>query len=201
MEYITQWVKNIIIIVLITTFLGMFLPESNLRKYLRVVMGFFIISIFISPISLVLNGEFAINNSIIPENKMELKWKEIAEDGKNVASRNEQIIDDYYIEKINNRIRTMIGLDFPESKIAISTEIKNKYSIKRINIDIYDRNGIEPVKIEVEGRDKKNQGREINSEDRTKIISCRNLISEFLQISPSIISINYYSGGELIASF
>ena len=49
MQFITNWVKNIILLILLTTFLMMFLPESNFRKYVRVIMGFFIISIFITP--------------------------------------------------------------------------------------------------------------------------------------------------------
>jgi len=198
-EYIIDWVKNIIIIVLITTFLGMFLPENNLRKYVRVVMGFFIISIFISPASLILNGRLELNNSILPDNKMELKWEQIKRDGEKIMENNNQLVQDYYSEKISTRVGKIVSLDFPNNKYNISSDVKNKYVIERINIDIYDSNRIETVKIETLDMDNRDSKKEITPELESKMLNLKNKICDILQISPAIVNINYYSGGELIA--
>ena len=200
MEYIIDWVKNIIIIVLITTFMGLFLPDSNLRKYVRVVMGFFIISIFISPLSLILNGEIELNNKIMIPNKMEVKWKEIKAEGEQIKNNNNQLIEEYYAEKINKKIRKVLNIEFPDCKLRIKTTLKNKFEIKGINIDIYDNKGIEIVEIDPLSGEEKNK-KEISTEMATRLIKSKDKIVNILQTSPDIIKVKYYSGGELIAVF
>ncbi|MGL4820479.1 MAG: stage III sporulation protein AF [Bacilli bacterium] len=49
MEWITEWVRNIVVLVLIGSFLDMMLPTSNFGKYVRFVIGLVMIVAFLSP--------------------------------------------------------------------------------------------------------------------------------------------------------
>ena len=84
MDQITNWVKNIIFLVLITSFLIMFLPDNSMRKYVRVIMGFFIISIFISPFAAVFNQDINSNLSINTQNVMKNNLKDMKYQGKDI---------------------------------------------------------------------------------------------------------------------
>ncbi|MGE5577005.1 MAG: stage III sporulation protein AF [Syntrophothermus sp.] len=49
-EALSQWVKNLVTLVFIVTFLEMLTPDNDLKKFTRVVVGFFILVAVISPL-------------------------------------------------------------------------------------------------------------------------------------------------------
>ena len=60
-ENISVWAEQIIIAVVIATLIEMILPEGNNRKYIKAVIGVYILFTIISPI-LKNNGNFNFNN-------------------------------------------------------------------------------------------------------------------------------------------
>ena len=49
-SFISSWVQGIIIAVIISTIIEMILPDGNIKKYVRTVIGTFIVFVIISPI-------------------------------------------------------------------------------------------------------------------------------------------------------
>ncbi len=49
-ESLSQWVKNLITLVFVVTFLEMLTPDNDLKKFTRVVVGFFVLVAVISPL-------------------------------------------------------------------------------------------------------------------------------------------------------
>ena len=80
MEFIKEWVTNIILFVLFATMIDMLLPSSRFQKYTKMVTGLLLIAIILTPIfnlltrdfddvmdgisNLEITGENRINNSI-----------------------------------------------------------------------------------------------------------------------------------------
>ncbi|MGE8078067.1 stage III sporulation protein AF [Peribacillus loiseleuriae] len=88
MEFITSWVTNIIVFVLLATVIDMLLPNSAMQKYAKMVIGLLLIAVIISPILKLFQTDFddllKIATSSIDEktnhqveNLTELKKKEI----------------------------------------------------------------------------------------------------------------------------
>ncbi len=50
MEFISSWVQGIIVAVVIATIIEMLLPNGNSSKYIKIVIGVYIIFNIISPI-------------------------------------------------------------------------------------------------------------------------------------------------------
>jgi len=50
METLKNIVQNILIIILLTTLLEMLLPEGDMRRYVRLVMGLFVIMVVLNPV-------------------------------------------------------------------------------------------------------------------------------------------------------
>jgi stage III sporulation protein AF len=87
MAFLTEWITNIIVFVLLATVIDMLLPSSNMQKYVKIVTGLLLITIILTPLlklmtadvdavvnSFRLNGASQ-NNSV--ENLIEMKKKEI----------------------------------------------------------------------------------------------------------------------------
>ena len=87
MSFLTEWITNIIVFVLLATVIDMLLPSSNMQKYAKIVTGLLLITIILTPLLKLLTSDFDKvmnsidinssyqNNSV--ENLIEMKKKEI----------------------------------------------------------------------------------------------------------------------------
>ncbi len=205
MELIINWVKNIIFIVLITTFLEMFLPDNEMRKYVRVVMGFFIIAIFISPLASLFNGSFQSFYNIIPEREMDIQWDQLKEQGEQIEASNQTILSGFFTEKVTSQIKDMVELEFPGCKNNINVMVDKEYNLKEIQVSILSNNvenvEIKPIAFDEEESDQGQSTADIMEdvvEVRQKMLKIENKISNVFQVSPRIIKITYNNGSEQI---
>ncbi|WP_062104714.1 stage III sporulation protein AF [Bacillus niameyensis] len=58
MDYITNWIFNIIIFLLLAMIIDMILPESDMRKYAKLVTGLLLISIIVTPLFKIFTFDF-----------------------------------------------------------------------------------------------------------------------------------------------
>lgn len=86
-EFIKEWITNIILFILLATVIDMLLPNSNLQKYTKMVTGLLLIAIILTPIFNLISKDFEENMAKIPlwettktkniENLIEIKKEEI----------------------------------------------------------------------------------------------------------------------------
>jgi len=69
MEFIKEWVTNIILFVLFATMVDMLLPNSNFQKYAKMVIGLLLIAIILTPIFKLISEDFEQAMATIPEFK------------------------------------------------------------------------------------------------------------------------------------
>lgn len=87
MDFITEWITNIILFVLIATVIDLLLPNTSMQKYTKMVAGLLLIAIILSPILKLLSNDLESALSSIPtmksneekniENLIDLQKKEI----------------------------------------------------------------------------------------------------------------------------
>ncbi|WP_026693549.1 stage III sporulation protein AF [Peribacillus kribbensis] len=58
MQFITSWVTNIILFILLATVIDMLLPNSSMQKYAKMVIGLLLIAIILSPILKLFSADF-----------------------------------------------------------------------------------------------------------------------------------------------
>lgn len=63
-EWLANWLKEIILIVLLASFVDMLLPNSNMQKYARFILGLLIILTIISPIFELFTDNYSITTFI-----------------------------------------------------------------------------------------------------------------------------------------
>lgn len=124
MDFIKEWVTNIILFVLLATVIDMLLPNSKLQKYTKMVTGLLLIAIILTPILRIISSDFEEALVSVPvfeasgeknmENLIEMKKKEI------------QASSDAYILE---QMAVQMEKDAEE-------ELMEQYGLKIANIDI-----------------------------------------------------------------
>ncbi len=205
MDGLIQWVKNLIFIILFTSLLEMFLPENNMRKYVRVVMGFFIITVLISPLMMVFRQDFSVIQDVIPENMINSNWDQIEEQGREIEEDNHNLLMDYYQNKVANRVKEVIDLNYKNYQQEIRVSLNDNYMIEFLSITLIDR-GISRIEIENiniatnNSRDKDKQTEqevidEKAAQNRNTIESLSNKLSQVFQIPRDSIEVIIKKGG------
>jgi stage III sporulation protein AF len=132
-QFLTEWVTNIIIFVLLATVIDMLLPNTNLQKYTKIVTGLLLIAIILTPVLKLISKDFETALQSIPifqdseeknmENLIELKKKEIQ------ASQRAYILETMAVqlkEDTEEELMSQYGLEV--ANIDITLDESNKQS-------------------------------------------------------------------------
>ncbi|MFO1443517.1 stage III sporulation protein AF [Bacillus sp. Bva_UNVM-123] len=148
MEFIKEWITNIIIFVLLATVIDMLLPNSSFQKYTKMVTGLLLIVVILTPILKLVSSDFEKKIAAIPffeasdekklENSIELKKKEIQ------AWQHAYILEDMQVQlkmKVEEELMDQYGLEimdidfqedenspraFPENLQKVFIQLKHK---------------------------------------------------------------------------
>lgn len=123
MDFLREWVMNIVILVIFIAFLDIILPNNKMKRYINMIIGLLIIIVLINPFINLIDNDININkevfsNMIIAKENNNYDKKDI------VNLQNQQVIDIY-----KNSLKKEI-IDLLDSKI--------KYKISAIDLNIYE---------------------------------------------------------------
>lgn len=168
MGFLTEWIMNIVVFILLAMIVDMLLPNSNMKKYTKMVIGLLLIAIILTPLLNVVSKDFDqiftsltdksfINNSEI-ENSIEMKKKEIqasqaAYTLKYTENQLKKDVEEELIERFGKNIQSIEIKEADESKehnnqiekvIVYLEEAKDKEAVSviepiEINTDKPDR--------------------------------------------------------------
>ncbi|MGG3560971.1 stage III sporulation protein AF [Neobacillus rhizosphaerae] len=129
MEFLTEWVTNIILFILLATVIDMLLPNSGLQKYTKMVTGLLLIAIILTPIFKLISKDFETTLASIPsyqvpgeknmKNSIDLKKKEIQ------ASQHAYILEEMAVQlkkDVKEELMEQYGLEIAKVDIAINEE-------------------------------------------------------------------------------
>ena len=133
MAWISNWIQGIIVAVIIGTIIEMILPEGNCKKYIKVVIGVYILFSIISPVITKFSG-----NNFSVTNIFDLN--EYIQASSNVEDLNEnqqQQIRNIYETNLKNDIKEKLkSKGYEATKISLNIENNNQYTLKNINITL-----------------------------------------------------------------
>ncbi|NYV65950.1 stage III sporulation protein AF [Bacillus sp. Gen3] len=125
MSFLTEWIMNIVVFILLAMIVDMLLPNSNMKKYTKMVTGLLLIAIIITPLIKVFSKDFdqiltsfsserAVDNKKL-ENLIESKKKEI-----------QAVQDEYTLEQVAVQMKN-----------DVKEELMNQYGkqIQNINLE------------------------------------------------------------------
>jgi len=187
----TNWVKTIIFVVLFASFLELLLPNSSMQRFVRVIMGLFIMLAILNPVIDV------VQNHLTPSQVPVLSTNSansivILNNAKNVALHREQLSAEIYKKELAQQMQVMItALDgVADAKVVINTNHSTTKLSNMINsVVVYVKPGNASIKnkiAKVSIGQQPDEGAELNVNLENKI---KNLILELYQLPKEIIEI------------
>lgn len=162
-EFLSSWAQGIIVAVIIATLIEMILPNSSSKKYVKVVIGMYILFTIVSPIIKKLGGKDINLNTINIE-----KYEQQISKSDNTISRKFE----------DNNTRSIKDIYVSNLKADISAKLKEKgYEIDTSDIQIKDDENYTIVKITLK-LIKMEQKQEKNNEIVINTVEIGNTISQ-----------------------
>ncbi len=166
--WLNSWMKGIIIAVIISIIIEMLVPNGNIKKYIKTVIGIYIMFVIISPIITKITGkEISIEKYIDSQTK---KYKSF----ETTTIDTNYYIKETYVENIQNEITKEIQeKEYIVNKIQIDIEEneENYGQIKKIELNISKKNkGIEPIEISIGDTEQENK-EEITEQEKNDLKS------------------------------
>jgi len=147
MEFLNTWLQTIIVSVIIATIVEMILPSGNNKKYIKVVLGIYVVFNIITPvINKITNDGFEISSIInIDEysKKME-EYKIDTLDESSITAKNNNSIEQIYILNLEKDMKAKLEeKGYKVDKIEIFLQGNEEYLIEKVELYIEKENNKE----------------------------------------------------------
>ena len=199
LEWFRSWATGIVIAVIIATIIEMILPNSTSKKYIKIIIGIFIVYTIISPVIGSFKGE-DLNNYIKVENYIQsnsnaLKTNEVSDNAQSSIKK-------IYAQNLQNDLKIKLKeKGYISNNINISISNDDKYNIERIDIKVDEKvtnsnqdekqvktivDNIKAIKIKVKKDDSQNNAI-ITENDKNEI---KEYIKQIYQINLNNINVS-----------
>lgn len=136
-NWITNWAEAIIIAVVIATIIEMILPEENCKKYIKVVIGVYILFTIISPVITKFTGKTVSVSDLIDLSKYVDEVKEKEKSQNLLAQNNETNIKDMYISNLKTDIKSKLkGKGYTTQNINLDISNDENYTLNKIYLSV-----------------------------------------------------------------
>jgi len=135
-EWISNWAEAIIIAVIIATIIEMLLPEGSSKKYIKVVIGVYILFTIVSPILTKITGNSLQVSDIINLDEYLKKVNENVIYENALMENNSNSIREIYINNLKTDIKSKLkSKGYLVSNIDLDVAYDENYTINKIIID------------------------------------------------------------------
>ena len=136
-NWISNWASAIIVAVIIATIIEMILPEGNSKKYIKVVIGIYVLFTIVSPVITKITGKDIEVSDILDLEEYVEDAKETSKIQNTIQDNNENDIIDIYLEGIKNDIKAKAEIKgYDASNINVKIENDDTYNILSINMNV-----------------------------------------------------------------
>ncbi|MBY0122436.1 stage III sporulation protein AF [Bacillus sp. S/N-304-OC-R1] len=157
MEFIKEWITNIILFILLATVIDMLLPNSNLQKYTKMVTGLLLIAVILTPVFKLISHDFEEVLASIPvlkgtgeknlENSIEMKKREIQ------AWQDAYILDEMAVQlekQAEEELMEQYQLEFMHVDLQVDANDPNTFpdNLKKVEVQLRPK-GAKPEVVEV----------------------------------------------------
>lgn len=133
-DWFRSWSKGIIIAVIISTIIEMILPDNTSKKYIKIVIGIFIVYTIISP---VINQFFGddVNKYLNVDNYIQTSANVVQTN--QITTDSNSSIEKIYVQNLQNDIKTKLkGKGYIAENVNIKISDDETYNIEKIEIKI-----------------------------------------------------------------
>lgn len=143
MEFLNTWLQGIIVAVVIASIIQMILPNGNNKKYIKVVLGVYVVFQIITPvINKFFNSDFEVSSLIdIDKYTKKMENYEVSSKNTDINKTNEDSIKQIYITNLKKDIKTKLeDKDYLIKDVEVQVEDNENYDIKSLVIYVNGKN-------------------------------------------------------------
>lgn len=196
-SWISSWAQGIIMAVIIGAIIEMILPEGNSKKYVKIVIGVYVLFTIISPVILKITGKTIQVSDILELNKYIEETENNSKLYVTLDEDNSNNIKDIYESSLRNDIKAKIeAKGYNAKNIKLEIEDDEEYTLKKIDIEIYknmeknkkDIETVQNVDINISQKSTENDMQEkLSEKDKRKL---KDYLSGVYEIDEKNININ-----------
>lgn len=168
-EWISDWAESIIVAVIIATIIEMLLPEGNSKKYIKVVIGVYVLFTIITPIINKFTGEKVDISDILDLDTYIAEVNASVKMQNTIQDNNQSSIMGMYSSGIKDDIKAKIeAKGYIVNDVDIDIADDESYIIERIVLDLEKEGKKEEADNNI---DAKNSGNEENKVEEVEIVN------------------------------
>lgn len=203
--FIRTWILNIATVIIFISFIEILLPNSSMKKYIKMIVGLLVMLVVLNPVIELMNGKIDIENEIMRTSLLiDETSLTIAKD--NLGGLQEKQMLQYYKAKVEGHIKDKMYRDFDMAveKVTVVIDENSKSDkfgqIQGIEISIASMEKDHSIEKDIQpvtgihiiiGKDNiANEEDENFEEDNKKIQEIKNSISSFYDVNDRNIHIN-----------
>ena len=135
-NWLSDWAEAIIIAVIIGTIIEMLLPEGNCKKYIKVVIGIYVMFTIVNPIITKVSGKEITVSDILELDEYISQAEENIKNQNEIEIENENNIMEIYVSGIKQDIKLNIEeKGYVVTNVDIEIEDNKNYKIKKIIVN------------------------------------------------------------------
>ncbi|MBF8982656.1 stage III sporulation protein AF [Lutibacter sp. B2] len=202
-DFLKDWIKNIVILIIFITMLELLLPNSSMKKYVNMVVGLLLIIVILNPLVLIVNKNIDIENEVF-KTSVEIDKNAVVLTHSNLEKTQENQMIQVYKRKIEQHIKERVLHNNPVDVKNVYMEIDedqtsdNFGNIQNLKIELSpnvekksDNENLQPVsQILVDIKSNKENDTEHEQIDEQIVNQIREDMAEFYSINSKNVVIN-----------
>ena len=190
-DLLKVWVTNITVAIFFITAVEMILPDNNMKKYAKFVMGLMLIVVIINPIIKIFDKDFDLN-SYSSKATSYMEGSTQVSDMKKYKETNIVNTTENFKENLQKECITNLEGTYPENKYNANVDVvydskKGVFNINNVKIEVVDSGvqRVENIKIDTKSVDASNKNVLTNTQGK----QIKKLLSSKLKISDDVITV------------
>lgn len=139
MEFLNSWLQGIIIAVIISTIIEMLLPNGNSKKYIKVILGVYLVFNIITPVvNKFFKSDFELSSIFnIEEYMKKIDTYDVSSKNIDMNKSNEDSIKQIYISNLKKDMKSKLEeRGFWVKQIQVDIENNQSYLINNISLSL-----------------------------------------------------------------
>ncbi|MGM0471565.1 MAG: stage III sporulation protein AF [Bacillota bacterium] len=137
--YLEKWIKDLVTILLFTSFIELLLPESRLEKYTQVVLGLFVVIAILNPILNLFNADYnfyQLSEVLTAASQPEVEMSEIKRDGQKLRRERQRQVVNKYRDRIARQVTALVAINQELTKEQVEVKLTDQQQIKQLIIKL-----------------------------------------------------------------
>jgi stage III sporulation protein AF len=152
-EILKIWIINIITIIVFISFIEILMPNSKMKKYLNLVLGFIVMLVILNPLINIINSKVDLEDEFYKISR-DLKKEEYVFVSNNIENKQKQQLISLYEDRLKtdvvNRIESKYDVNVLEIDINLEKSEENLGEIKKLKLSVIEKEKVMPiVKIDI----------------------------------------------------